>query len=266
VHPSALSDWRWEGNVQSAIARHLRSNGWVVREADAAAQEHGVDIDGQKGSRRLQVEVKGYPSTTYVSGAKAGQPKPTNPRLQARHWFSHAMLTALQLRSRDRDAETAIGLPSADAFETLADSVRESMWKVGIGLVFVLDDSGTCEWQMLPAKGDAAVRALPDATLTAVIRDARASPDSDPLGTFTWRGGRFVSTGDVTPFDDDRHVVVMPGNPPIRVRQTDGEAYVVAAVMSQNQTYFPVELVDDRGHRLSPEDIISVAGMLDIGV
>jgi len=31
--------------------------------------------------RRLLVEVKGWPSTTYASGERAGLPKPTQPTL-----------------------------------------------------------------------------------------------------------------------------------------------------------------------------------------
>ena len=44
----------------------------------------------------LLVEVKGWPSTTYAKGERAGQPKPTQPTLQATHWFAEGLTTLIR--------------------------------------------------------------------------------------------------------------------------------------------------------------------------
>lgn len=70
------SEWFWEGNVQAAVVAHLAAEGWrILRVADTHSREHGVDIQARRRGTRLLVEVKGYPSSTYARGDKAGQPK-----------------------------------------------------------------------------------------------------------------------------------------------------------------------------------------------
>ncbi len=41
------------------------------------------------------IEVKGYPTTVHTKGKDKGKPKPTNPKLQAKHWFSEALLSSI---------------------------------------------------------------------------------------------------------------------------------------------------------------------------
>lgn len=65
----ATTEWRWEGNVQGAVVRHLAALG-IHRVADTSSHERGVDIDAARGPEWLLVEVKGYPSATYVRGPK----------------------------------------------------------------------------------------------------------------------------------------------------------------------------------------------------
>jgi hypothetical protein len=81
--------------VQAAIVEHLQREGWTIeREADTASHEPGIDVLASKDGRRLAVEVKGFPSARYARGPKAGQPQPKPRTLQARHWFSEALLTS----------------------------------------------------------------------------------------------------------------------------------------------------------------------------
>ena len=88
--------WYWEGNVQATVAGFLTSEGWVIESvADTASRQQGVDLIATKQTRRLAIEVKGYPGTVYARGERAGQPKPTAPTTQARHWFAQALLTAV---------------------------------------------------------------------------------------------------------------------------------------------------------------------------
>ncbi len=72
----ATTEWWWEGNVQAAVGRHLAADGWSIRRvADTASRERGVDIEANRDSGQLLVQVKGYPSATYVLGPKEGQLK-----------------------------------------------------------------------------------------------------------------------------------------------------------------------------------------------
>ena len=83
----AAFGWNWEGNVQAAIARWLVSQGWSITQAsNTAIKQQGIDLIAEKDSQRLLIEVKGFPGTTYAHGPKRGQPKPTQPTLQAKHW------------------------------------------------------------------------------------------------------------------------------------------------------------------------------------
>ncbi len=92
----ATTEWWWEGNVQAAVVRHLAAEGWDIhRVADTSSRERGVDIDAVRGPERLLVEVKGYPSDTYLRGPKEGRRKPTGAALQARHYFAGALLSGL---------------------------------------------------------------------------------------------------------------------------------------------------------------------------
>ena len=81
--------------------------GWDVRRvADTASRERGVDVEAALDGKQLLIEVKGYPSTTYASGDRAGETKRTSAPLQARAYFSDALLAGVLLRA---DHETARG-------------------------------------------------------------------------------------------------------------------------------------------------------------
>jgi hypothetical protein len=161
VDQSARDDWKWEGNVQARLVDFLASEGWTdIVVPDTEQQERGVDIEAHRGYQTLLVEVKGFPSTTYVSGPKAGRPKPTQPTLQARHWFSHAVMTAMQMRDRNPLAEVAIGLPEHDRYEGLVASTEDSLSTLGIGVAFV-SPTGRGRWRIRPWPGRSSVVDLP---------------------------------------------------------------------------------------------------------
>ena len=116
------ADWYWEGNLQATVVRHLVRGGWdIVRFADTAAREHGIDIEARRNDERLAVEVKGFPSRHYVRGPKQGQPKPTSPTVQARHWFANALLSAMVLIGDDYERRTVIALPDASTYRSLSE-------------------------------------------------------------------------------------------------------------------------------------------------
>lgn len=153
--PAALSvggfiqdDPRWEGNVQNTIISHLVAEGWtIVSAADTASQARGIDIVAGRGGRRLLIEVKGYPARTYARGERAGQPKPTQPSLQAKHWLSDALLKSLRTREKHPDAQVAIGLPDLPRYRTLLGDIAGSLAVLEVQVLLVHDDRTVTIWR-----------------------------------------------------------------------------------------------------------------------
>ena len=119
-------DWFWEGNIQERIIRYMKNaEGFhVVESANTAMKTQGPDILAERHGVRRRVAVKGYPSDKYVSGNKKGQKKPTNPILQARHWFAEAILELVLARSANPKLEIALGFPTCTRYVNLLNSIR----------------------------------------------------------------------------------------------------------------------------------------------
>lgn len=136
------SEWYWEGNVQSTLSDYLIKNGWLIEHAaNTANHEHGPDIKAAQNGRKVWVEVKGYPSTTYAQGEKKGQPKPTKPSLQAKHWFEEALHSCIQRRSKNPKVELIIAFPD---FKRYCDLIKEAEWafqKLNINVFLVKEDN-----------------------------------------------------------------------------------------------------------------------------
>jgi hypothetical protein len=144
--PPTIDPWFWEGNVQAAIVSRLAAVGWqILAVADTASRAQGTDIVATRGGRRLHIEVKGYPGDTYAIGEQRGQPKPTQPTNQARHWFAGALMKAAMLRNDHPLDLVAIGLPSFPTYRTLAGRVSLTLIGGDIGLLWV-DHSGGVEF------------------------------------------------------------------------------------------------------------------------
>ena len=138
-------DWFWEGHVQAATVAHLVRAGWTIeRAADTARREQGIDVIASKDGRRLAVEVKGFPSALYARGSKAGQPKPTSPALQARHWFAGALLASILTTSKLRRSELALALPDVPRYRALIEQARWALQRLGIG-VYLVREGGVVE-------------------------------------------------------------------------------------------------------------------------
>jgi hypothetical protein len=136
------SVWYWEGNIQKKLADQLVADGWtIVRQADAAVHEHGMDLLVRKGSRELAVEVKGYPSTVYERGPKRGLSKPTRPTTQARHWFGQAVMSAIWCRHGNPTYELAIAFPDKGRVRGLVSRSEWALDRLGIG-VYLIDERG----------------------------------------------------------------------------------------------------------------------------
>lgn len=147
---AVMADWYWEGNVVAALARALAAEGWTIRRtADTGRREQGVDLVAVSGRRTLMVEVKGYPTTTYARGPKAGQTKPTLPVSQARQWFSHAVLECLLMRSKYPDVEVVMAFPQMETYVRLIERIRPSLVHLGFG-VYVIASDGTAQVLVAP--------------------------------------------------------------------------------------------------------------------
>lgn len=135
-----LSAWYWEGNVSETIAEWLGKEGCtIISVADTRSRERGIDVRAEKSGVSILVEVKGFPSRNYRDERKAGQIKPTNPTVQARHWFAHAILKAMRLQYAEPSARVFLGFPDFPVYRQLAKETEGALAKIGIGLWFVTE-------------------------------------------------------------------------------------------------------------------------------
>lgn len=147
TNPYFEDPW-WEGRVQSALVDHLLADGWTIMSAaDTASQEHGIDVVAEREGRRLLVEVKGYPGKIYARGPKTGQPKPTAPTLQAKHWFSDALLKALRTREKDPAAVVALAFPDMPRCRSLLAEVHGSLTTLDVAVFLVQADRSVTVWK-----------------------------------------------------------------------------------------------------------------------
>ena len=86
-------DWYAEARVQAMLMGHLRREGWeIIRSADTARRERGVDIEATRGSETLAIEVRVFPAsaTPIPEGPGRGRRHNRAPRpksgTRARSW------------------------------------------------------------------------------------------------------------------------------------------------------------------------------------
>lgn len=133
-------DWFWEGNVCHSLARHLVTKGWTLLSmADTKTRQQGVDLHLQMGGRELVIEAKGYPSDQYRDPSKRGQKKPTNPSMQAGHWYAHALLKAICLQKDYPHAQVAMAFPDYSKYRALYDKTRHVLDAAKIAVLFIVE-------------------------------------------------------------------------------------------------------------------------------
>jgi hypothetical protein len=116
----------------------LTAEGWTIESiADTEKGQAGADIRAQRQGQILIVEVKGYPSKVYERGTRSGQPKPTNPATQARHWVAEALLTALLRQSESEADQVAIAFPDFPVYTKLLARLAEPVTKLGLQVLIV---------------------------------------------------------------------------------------------------------------------------------
>lgn len=133
--------WHTEANVQAAVVTRLADAGWrIVRVADTATKEHGIDVEAARDNERVGIEVKGYPSRTYADSARAGQVKRTQPSTQAGHWYAQAVLAAMRLRTKQPEVRSVIALPDFPRYRQLFAETVGSLQAARIELWWVAAD------------------------------------------------------------------------------------------------------------------------------
>lgn len=98
------NDWFYQGNIGLALVKYLKSQEYECeRDNSDNIHAHGEDIIVSKNGIKEIIEVKGFPSDKYVSGDKKGQIKPTNPSLQASHFFAGCLHSTLSNYEKHKD-------------------------------------------------------------------------------------------------------------------------------------------------------------------
>ena len=151
-------DWFWEGNVQNNIVDYLKSQRYSdIRTVDTKSKEQGPDISANKDGKPWIIEVKGYPSDKYVettSQHKKGDPKPTRPATQARHWFSGALLEALLSKSEKPNLEIGLGFPNYGTYIKFLNRLSYFRGKLDIH-AFIVENNGQVKqyhpYQQIPS-------------------------------------------------------------------------------------------------------------------
>jgi len=134
-------EWHSEEHTQHLLVEWLRQQGWtIVRTANTAMRERGVDVVAERAGERLGAEVKGYPSRFYVNGPKKGQVKVTAPENQAPKWFAHALVPAMKLRGREPEARSVMCFPDFPTYRKLWRETASSIQAAGIEVWLVKAD------------------------------------------------------------------------------------------------------------------------------
>ena len=124
----------------AALASHLAASGWRIRRlADVGTREHGVDLLVERDGRRQAIEAKGYPSTHFETGDRAGERRASTPTM-ARSYMGGLLLEAALLPATQRDAEIALALPAKATYLHLLERLRTFLERLGIGVYLVHED------------------------------------------------------------------------------------------------------------------------------
>ena len=117
-------EWFEEQNISKVIRNYLDTNNYHIIKYNENKRARGYDIIAEKDGRKLIVEVKGFPSDKYVRGPKKGQKKPTSPNLQAKHWFSEALLSLIIAKSENPEISISLGLPNIAKYKELLSKIE----------------------------------------------------------------------------------------------------------------------------------------------
>ena len=125
--------WYWEGNVQARVVEHIQGLGYRIASiADTASKQRGKDVIASAPSgEAVWISAKGYPVGTVR----------TNPRIQARHWFAHALFDLILWHGEDSSVVLALALPDQVTYRNLANRSGWFLAKLD-ACIFWVDSNG----------------------------------------------------------------------------------------------------------------------------
>lgn len=145
---TAPQEWFGEASVQAALVAYLAGSGWAIkRVADTVSRERGVDVVAERAGQQLLVEVKGWPSTRYARGPRAGEEKPTHPSVQAKVWYADVLLAVARLRQTHREGDIAIGLPDLPRYRSLLAETSHALAALKIQVLLVSEPDQVRSWK-----------------------------------------------------------------------------------------------------------------------
>ena len=141
------NDWFYEGQISKKLVTYFKSKGYsILKDNSENISTRGEDIIISYQGQQEIIEVKGYPTTVHTKGLKKGQPKPTNPKLQAKHWFSEALLSSYfnyQRHKKCGNFRLALALPLTDRYKELISKVEEFFTDNNINIkIYFVDENG----------------------------------------------------------------------------------------------------------------------------
>jgi Holliday junction resolvase-like predicted endonuclease len=171
--PPGEGDWYAEARVQAMLIGHLRREGWeIVRSADTARRERGVDIDATRGTETVAVEVKGFTGLYYADPRRAGERKKAQPSAQAKIWYGSAVLASMIVRTQRPDVRAVMAFPDFPRYRDLYRQTAEQLRKCEVELWWV-----TTEGKVMVAAGELE---LPQPAKTAHCRIHDVIPLAGP--------------------------------------------------------------------------------------
>jgi len=132
------NEWFEESNISRKIKDYLEKKEYKITKFNADKKTKGHDIEAEKDNSKFIFEIKGFPSDKYVSGKKMGKKKPTNPNLQAKHWFAEALLSLIIAKSENPKINIAMGLPFKEKYKELINKI--TYFRKQFDLTFYLVD------------------------------------------------------------------------------------------------------------------------------
>ena len=136
--PARDGDWHTEARVQEMLIKYLDREGWeIVRSADTARRERGVDIEATRGIETVAIEVKGFPGRNYADPRRAGERKRTQPSTQAKGWYGRAILAAMIVRTQKPAVRAVIAFPDFPRYRELYRQTAGQLQKCDIELWWI---------------------------------------------------------------------------------------------------------------------------------
>ena len=145
---SEQNNWYHEGQVSKKLVEYLKARGYTISKDNSdRISARGADIIADIQGEKEIIEVKGYPTTVYMIGKDKGKQKRTDPKLQAKHWFSEALLSSIfnyQQSKEKYSFNLALAFPLIDRYKELIGKVEDFFTDYNISIkVYFIDMNGT---------------------------------------------------------------------------------------------------------------------------